>query len=385
MVWPVSAPQVVAFLEHASKTLPENAGLFGRADLDRLIRSFEYSQGRAFERDIWAPFINRMGAGVGLDPVESYVQDIEQLEMPNPVDPLVRYRDTKNHAIFLYDSMSGELGEWIARHVIALHERSGDTFDIYGFNLGFHFRYMRSRGRKAYKESGQALQHVTRRFLARLSPIPGAQWENLEGLPAVLIWSDAGHAIVLLADIVGDDRRMARFIDHLVQILKRGPVSDLDLDELRVAAAFTNLPSWEPIAVREERADIFVSYRRTDRRLVENVSAGLTDQNLSVWFDKLLKHAELFRTRIRAQIHAARKVLVCWTRDAVHSPWVSLEAEEAQRAGKEVIPLLFDGQRPPGRFQGLHGISLGSSATFDSTHPDFRTFAKSLREELDPS
>src|SRR5688572_18888546 len=76
---------------------------------------------------------------------------------------------------------------------------------------------------------------------------------------------------------------------------------------------------------RDSMADIFISYKRQDRRRIEAMSQALVDLGLSVWFDYSIDVGEDWSKRITSELEAARAVIVCWSPEACLSSWVLRE------------------------------------------------------------
>jgi TIR domain len=85
-------------------------------------------------------------------------------------------------------------------------------------------------------------------------------------------------------------------------------------------------------------ADIFISYSKTDHALAVKLSAFLESEGWSVWWDKSLGAADLYRDEIMKQLAAARAVITIWTANSVKSDWVRAEAGRAKADGK-LIPV----------------------------------------------
>src|SRR5215468_3002904 len=85
-------------------------------------------------------------------------------------------------------------------------------------------------------------------------------------------------------------------------------------------------------------ADIFVSYAKTDRSLASKLVAMLEAEGWSVWWDKSLGAADLYRDEIMKQLVAARAVISIWTPNSIKSDWVRAEAGAAKKEGK-LIPV----------------------------------------------
>ena len=85
-------------------------------------------------------------------------------------------------------------------------------------------------------------------------------------------------------------------------------------------------------------ADVFVSYAKTDRSLASKLVAMLEAEGWSVWWDKSLGAADLYRDEIMKQLVSARAVITIWTPDSIRSDWVRAEAGTAKKEGK-LIPV----------------------------------------------
>jgi hypothetical protein len=85
-------------------------------------------------------------------------------------------------------------------------------------------------------------------------------------------------------------------------------------------------------------ADIFISYSKADHALALKLSAFLESEGWTVWWDKSLGVADLYRDEIMRQLVAARAVITVWTKNSVQSDWVRAEAGRAKADGK-LIPV----------------------------------------------
>src|SRR5215831_4857696 len=84
-------------------------------------------------------------------------------------------------------------------------------------------------------------------------------------------------------------------------------------------------------------ADIFISYSKADHALASKLSAFLEAEGWSVWWDKSLAAADLYRDEIMKQLASARAVITIWTENSIKSEWVRAEAGRAKADGK-LIP-----------------------------------------------
>jgi TIR domain len=85
-------------------------------------------------------------------------------------------------------------------------------------------------------------------------------------------------------------------------------------------------------------ADVFISYSKADRLLVEQLAAYLESEGWSVWWDRSLTAGETWRDEIARELAKARVALVVWTQDSIKSDFVRAEAGRA-KADAKLIPV----------------------------------------------
>jgi TolB-like protein len=73
-------------------------------------------------------------------------------------------------------------------------------------------------------------------------------------------------------------------------------------------------------------ADVFLSYCREDRQAAERVARRLEAEGISAWWDRELVAGEAWNETIRAELKAARAVVVLWSGASWASRWVQAEA-----------------------------------------------------------
>jgi hypothetical protein len=84
--------------------------------------------------------------------------------------------------------------------------------------------------------------------------------------------------------------------------------------------------------------DIFISYSKADHASALKLSAFLEAEGWTVWWDRSLGAADLYRDEIMKQLAAARAVITIWSQNSVKSDWVRAEAGRAKADGK-LIPV----------------------------------------------
>lgn len=104
-------------------------------------------------------------------------------------------------------------------------------------------------------------------------------------------------------------------------------------------------------------ADIFLSYKRTDRDRVTPIVALLQSCGWSVWWDGRLDAGERWDEVIEREIGSASCVVAVWSEGSVSSRWVRAEANEGLERGI-LVPVFIDATRPPLGFKLLQSIDL---------------------------
>lgn len=118
-------------------------------------------------------------------------------------------------------------------------------------------------------------------------------------------------------------------------------------------------------------ASIFLSYARADRSFIEKLVRVLEKADHNVWWDRHIESGREFAAEIEAQLDKADLVLVAWSETASKSPWVRDEAAIGRDRGR-LLPVVFDGSRPPIGFRQLQSLDL---CGWKGRHNDHRTTA----------
>jgi len=134
-------------------------------------------------------------------------------------------------------------------------------------------------------------------------------------------------------------------------------------------------------------ADVFTSYSKLDRQIIEEKAVYLESRGASVWWDTSLVSGADFEQVIFEEISKAKAVLVIWTPNSLKSRWFHLEAKEAIAQSK-YLPFHLKGVDPyeiqgePGKFRSssfLDNDALHSALEFLGLH------YRKLRQSMVPS
>ena len=97
-------------------------------------------------------------------------------------------------------------------------------------------------------------------------------------------------------------------------------------------------------------ADVFICYKREDRKLAERAETALINEGFSVWWDKSITPRESWDRVIEREATNAKAILVIWTPRAVEAEWVRIEAGFGKEQGK-LVPVLAETCNLPFAFQ----------------------------------
>jgi len=95
-------------------------------------------------------------------------------------------------------------------------------------------------------------------------------------------------------------------------------------------------------------SDIFISYSKADRLVIEKLSAALEEAGHAVWWDRHIRGGATFAKDIEIQLDKADAVIVAWSSSANQSDWVKDEAVFARDKGKLIPICLNDCEAPIG-------------------------------------
>jgi TolB-like protein len=111
-------------------------------------------------------------------------------------------------------------------------------------------------------------------------------------------------------------------------------------------------------------AAVFISYASQDREKARRLVAALEAGNLTVWWDRKIGMGANYDREIEHELHAAKCVVVLWSKHAVESDWVRDEAQYALDRGL-LVPASLDGTSPPLGFGRKQTADLSTDAGLD--------------------
>jgi len=127
-------------------------------------------------------------------------------------------------------------------------------------------------------------------------------------------------------------------------------------------------------------ADVFISYKRSERDRVKVLARALQSAELTVWFDDKLHigASEGFDDEIERELAGAHAVLVCWSPEAMRALYVRAEAKKGLLKQK-LVPIFIESCDLPVPFNELHTVDL-TRWVGDSSDPDWKQVVGRLNE-----
>jgi hypothetical protein len=128
-------------------------------------------------------------------------------------------------------------------------------------------------------------------------------------------------------------------------------------------------------------ADIFLSYKSSDRPRAETLKRWFEKAGWSVWIDRGIEIGEEWERRIDDELKSARLIVVLWGAEARHSAWVQREAELALRTNRLLqvhatgLPLL-----PP--YDSIQGVRM-QAWSGEGAHSERTRLLQAVADRLD--
>lgn len=104
-------------------------------------------------------------------------------------------------------------------------------------------------------------------------------------------------------------------------------------------------------------ADVFVSYKKEDRKLAERVVEALEREGFSVWWDDDITPRESWDAMIQREAEASKAMVVLWTPRSIASDWVRAEAGLGKARAK-LVPFMMEACEPPLAFSLVQAADL---------------------------
>jgi len=127
-------------------------------------------------------------------------------------------------------------------------------------------------------------------------------------------------------------------------------------------------------------SDIFISYSRQDRKLVEQLVTCLAARGWEVWWDRDIPVGKSYRNVIHEGLSTARCVLVAWSATSVESDWVLAEASYGKERGV-LVPVSIDGTKPRLDFAQVQTADLNGWSG-DVSAPEFVKLVQGIESVL---
>lgn len=98
--------------------------------------------------------------------------------------------------------------------------------------------------------------------------------------------------------------------------------------------------------------NVFISHRKTDAQLAEQLAAEVRDVGHEVWFDEWkINLGDSIVERIDQGLEGSNYLVLCYSSsgmsDWVNREWMSALARQLSGHGVKVLPLLLTGGKPP--------------------------------------
>jgi len=104
---------------------------------------------------------------------------------------------------------------------------------------------------------------------------------------------------------------------------------------------------------------VFISYSVTDYEAVEELADVLESYGIEPYIaERDLQYGGYLTEKIKNNIDNSDAILVIWTNNSRHSDWVNQEIGYAERAGKQIIPLIERGVKVKGFLEGREYVDM---------------------------
>ncbi|WP_336987092.1 TIR domain-containing protein [Altererythrobacter aquiaggeris] len=131
-------------------------------------------------------------------------------------------------------------------------------------------------------------------------------------------------------------------------------------------------------------SEIFVSYKRENRPVVEHLVCGLKNHGLNVWWDAEIEGGSRWRQEILDKLEMAAVVIVVWSKESAGQlgEFVQDEAAHAKARGT-YLPVSIDGTDPPLGFRQVQVLPLIDWQGGEDEN-QFKALLRALRARFEP-
>ena len=129
-------------------------------------------------------------------------------------------------------------------------------------------------------------------------------------------------------------------------------------------------------------SDVFLSYKHAQRQEARQLSAALSAQGWTVWWDWNIPTGSMWQLELDRELNAAGCVVVLWSADSLRSKWVLYEAQSGLQSGK-LIQALLEPVQPAPEFAALQAVNLGGWEYRMPFHGGFDRLRAAIRGMLD--
>lgn len=127
-------------------------------------------------------------------------------------------------------------------------------------------------------------------------------------------------------------------------------------------------------------ADVFVSYASPDREKARLLADIIAARGHSVWWDRTIPPGRVFDEVIQEALHAAKCVVVLWSKVSVASNWVKTEAAEAASRGV-LVPAVVENVALPLEFKRIQAAGL-TGWNGDPNHPELKSLLNAIERVM---
>jgi hypothetical protein len=132
----------------------------------------------------------------------------------------------------------------------------------------------------------------------------------------------------------------------------------------------------------KRRGSVFISYTGEKLKKAENLSQRISALGFDVWWDHKIQGGEIWNDKLHEAMGTAGCIVVLWSKSAINSPWIMLEASVAM-ARRVYAPAIIEDVRPKEPFDRTQATNL-VDWDGDTSHPGFHDLIRQINNLLPP-